>query len=278
MHENIRLRQQPGVSGSDRAVLTGGLGKHQLGPCRGGQDADRLGPPDVLGVGVAPIPEDVGDPVDHGIEEDRISGVDPGRHVGDVRVIGREFPHEPGVTGLLSQDGDLLRGDLGDQPARRLQHPPPRQCGHLRCQPLVQNLRLLHGEVEPRHLGSQLTGPPHRDQALRGLEPQQRMAGLQVHHVTDQPGGRRHRNALRCGHLQRQELIHQDGAISTDPHRTCTDHVNGGVRCPLVSLRQFGDRDSLFNLCALPGLDGGAQPRGRGDQRIVHVFSFRTAL
>ena len=199
--------------------------EHELRAGRGGEDADRLGATDVLGVAVAPGGEDFGDPIDHGVEEDRISGVDPGRQVADRGILGLELSHEARPAGVERVLGHPIRGQGGDQSPAQLKHPGPRQPPGVRGEFGVQLAGLISAQVEAGGLGGQLAGPKDRQVAAHRLTPQQRMPVLEIHQVTDQPGRGGHRDALQGGDLQRDELVVQRGTVGSDPHRAGADHV-----------------------------------------------------
>ena len=71
-----------------------------------GQDAEGFGAPHLHGVGIASAAQDVGDPINGGLEPDRITGGSAGDDQLQAMLAAAAEPHEP----LLRSGGGLLFG------------------------------------------------------------------------------------------------------------------------------------------------------------------------
>ena len=149
-----------------------------------GQPTDSSGAADLLGVCVAQVAEDVGDPVDRGVEGHAIEGVDRAEQL-SVAVLGRADNDTAGSRGF----GGAPRGAVGIELDQRLVD--------LGVEAGRPDTRGEPGDAavdQPRHVQLQVPGAaqdhPHLepvDRTGRELVEQSRHPVPEVQPVTDQP-------------------------------------------------------------------------------------------
>ncbi|MEZ5088579.1 MAG: hypothetical protein R2719_02030 [Micropruina sp.] len=155
-----------------------------------------------------------------------VGGVQPRPQLGHHGLVPRVAAHETGLACGPAGGLDLVGGHPADQPAGEPEQACPSEAADLAGQLGVDRERLLEGQLVLR---GQLREPERLvglDAAGADRAPQNGVAGLEVDHVTDQPGRGGDRDALDRGDLQRQELTNQPAPVRTEPDRPlATDHL-----------------------------------------------------